>query len=101
MHAPDKRLEWRDDCKYGSMGYLHGLDFQPLPHTQRCAASSVTSSAGPLHTRTHNTHITHNCAAALRNQQRQLQRRSARPLSLIDKFLQTKWGDDFTVSYYF
>ncbi|KAI8470981.1 MAG: hypothetical protein J3K34DRAFT_508101 [Monoraphidium minutum] len=34
--------------------------------------------------------------AALRDQQRQIMRRSARPLSLVDKFLQTKWGDYFT-----
>jgi hypothetical protein len=35
--------------------------------------------------------------AALRDQHRQIMRRSARPLSLIDKFLQTKWGDYYTV----
>jgi hypothetical protein len=35
--------------------------------------------------------------AALRDQQRQIMRRSARPPSLIEKFLQTKWGDYFTV----
>lgn len=35
--------------------------------------------------------------AALHDQQRQIMRRSARPLGLIDKFLQTKWGDYFTV----
>lgn len=36
--------------------------------------------------------------AALGDQQRQLMRRGARPLSLLDRFLQTKWGDLFTVS---
>ena len=35
--------------------------------------------------------------AALRDQQRQIMRRSARPPSLVEKFLQTKWGDYFTV----
>jgi hypothetical protein len=35
--------------------------------------------------------------AALRDQHRHLQRRSARAPSLVEKFLQTKWGDYFTV----
>ncbi len=33
---------------------------------------------------------------ALRDQQRKFARRGARPPSLIDKFIQTKWGDSFT-----
>jgi hypothetical protein len=82
--------------------------------TRTPADTHTTRNTQPTHTYSHNApqrelvlvkraladqrkHEAERLEAALRDQQRAIARRGARPLSLLDRFLRTKWGDNFAV----